>query len=312
MRRTLVPRHSGLVPALAALSLHAGCISLEDFPNESIVTGPRVLAVVTNPPEVTPGRGLSVSTLVVDADDVEIEYRVCGTFDGPFGGGAQFGERDEEDCEQRALLRGSGPSWMLPAEVLQTFWDNAELAETILGSTLSADTIEAIRTSVGVPLLIDITIRADGKQLRATKRVLLSENREPHSNPPPPAFRFGKNDAVSADPSQPWGCRAERPLTVKPGTKVELAPAVGDEEEEDWVEPYRVINARGEVEERTERAFYSWFATGGGFESHLTRAPLRNQVWTAPNKIGRNRLWLVVRDGHGGESACGFDVRVAD
>jgi len=292
---------------LPTLLLLCACINLDDFPSESSITAPRVLTVVTDPPEVTPGSALSVSALVVDADDVEIEYRICGTFDGPFGG-AQFGERDDEDCGDRALIRGSGPTWTVPAEALQAFWDNADLAETILGGTLSAETIDAIRNSVGVPLLIEITVQADGRELRATKRVLLSENPTPHTNPPPPQFEFGGRE-VKADPNEPWTCAAVRPLIAKPGAKIELAPAVTDGTEA-WVEPYRVINARGEVEERTERAFYSWFATGGNFESHLTRAPLRNQVWTAPEKSGRFSLWLVVRDGHGGASACGFDVRV--
>jgi hypothetical protein len=196
----------------------------------------------------------------------------------------------------------------LPAETLQAFWENADLAQTILGGALSAETIDAIRNSVGVPLLIDIAIQADGRELRATKRVLLSENPTPHTNPPPPSFEFGRRE-VNADPSEPWACTSDQPLTAKPGSKIEIAPAVVDGTEA-WVEPYHVINARGEVEERTERAFYSWFTTGGGFESHLTRTPLRNQVWTAPGKSGRNRLWLVVRDGHGGASACGFDVQV--
>jgi hypothetical protein len=292
---------------LACLLLPA-CISLDDFPSESTITGPRVLAVVADPPEVTPGHSLSISTLVVDAKDVAIEYRICGTFDSPFGGGAQFGERDDEDCGERALLRGSGPIWTLPAETLQGFWDNADLIETVLGGSLSAETIDIIRNSVGVPLLIEITIQADGRELRATKRVLLSENPTPHQNPPPPAFDWGRR-AVDADLDQAFTCVSEQPLTIKPGAKVELAPVVVDGKEA-WVEAYRVINSRGEVEERTERAFYSWFATGGHFESHLTRAPLRNQVWTSPQKPGRSRLWLVVRDGHGGTSACGFDVQV--
>jgi hypothetical protein len=292
---------------LACLLGAAGCIDLDDFPSESIVTGPRVLAVVAEPPEVTPGNSLSVSTLVVDADEVEIEYRICGTFDGPFGG-AQFGERDEEDCGERALLRGSGPTWVVPADALAAFWSNADLIEAVLGGTLSVETIDVIRNSVGIPLLIEITIQADGKELRAVKRVLLSENPEPHANPPPPAFDYGKL-AVIGDLNETWNCTSAKPLIAKPNARIELAPAVTDGTES-WVEPYRVINARGEIEEREEREFYSWFATGGDFESHLTRAPLRNQVWTAPGTPGGHRLWLVVRDGHGGESACGINVSV--
>lgn len=292
--------------AIACLLL-CGCIELDEFPNESIVTGPRVLAVVIEPPEVTPGASLSVSTLVVGAEDVSIEYRICGAFDGPFGG-AQFGDRDDESCSDQTLLRGSGPTWTIPAELLAAFWANADLAEAVLGGTLSSETIEIIRTSVGIPLQIEISVRADGKTLRAVKRVLLSENPEPHANPPPPAFDFGKHP-VNADPDAAWSCSADEPLTVKPAQRIELAPSVVDGEET-WIEPYRVINAKGEVQERTERAFYAWFATAGKFESHSTRAPLRNDIWTAPQKPGPNRLWLVVRDGHGGASACGVDIRV--
>ena len=290
-----------------ACLLVGGCIELDEFPSESLVTGPRVLAVVVDPPEVTPGASFSVSTLVVGAEDVEIEYRICGAFDGPFGG-AQFGDREEEDCSAHALLRGAGPTWTVPAEALQLVWDNANLWETVLGGTLSTETVDAIRTSVGVPLQIEISIRADTKRLRAVKRVLLSESATPNTNPPPPAFDFGDH-AVTADPDAAWSCSAAEPLTAKPGKQVELAPAVTDRAEA-WVEPYRVINSRGEVEERTERAFYAWFATGGRFESHSTRAPLRNQIWIAPQKAGEYRLWLVVRDGHGGTSACGVDVQV--
>ena len=287
--------------------LLASCIELAEFPEESIVTGPRILAVVTDPPEVTPGAGLSISVLVAEAEEVEATYSLCGAFDGPFGG-MQFGEMDDEDCSDDALLSGDGMNWALPREVIDAFWANRELAETILGGTLSPETIETVLTAVGVPLLIDVTVRADGQTLRAVKRVLLSQSTDPHSNPPPPSFTLGEI-AVRTDPDEPWNCVSDEPLVVQRGRDVEIAPTTQDGEE-DWVEQYEIINARGEVEERTERAFYSWFATAGDFDRHVTKSPLRNQIWTAPNEAGTYRLCLVVRDGHGGSSACGIDVRV--
>jgi hypothetical protein len=289
--------------------LLTGCLGLREFPSESIVDSPRVLAVVTEPPEVTPGHALAITPLIAHARDVEIEYRVCGTFDGPLGGGgAQFGEMDEEDCGERALLRGSGPTWNVPREASEAFWSNTELAETILGGTLPKETIDAVRFSVGLPLLVELTIQADGQELRAVKRVLMSENPSPHTNPPPPSFKFGAVE-VQADPERAWTCSAAEPLRVAPGADVEIAPAT-EGGREPWLERYGVIDAFGTREERSERAYYSWFASGGQFESHSTRAPLRNQVWTAPNEAGTERLWLVVRDGHGGTSACHWDVLV--
>jgi hypothetical protein len=287
--------------------LSSACLGLRDFPSESIVDSPRVLAVVVEPPEVTPGHAVAITPLVAHARDVEVEYRICGTFDGPTGG-AQFGEMEDEDCGERALLRGSGPTWNVPLAATEAFWANTELAGTILGGALPAEAIDAVRYSVGLPLLVELTVQADGQELHALKRVLMSENAAPHTNPPPPRFKFGDSE-VQADPASAWTCRADEPLRVEPGAEVEIAPATEDGREP-WLEHYQVIDAFGTREERSERAFYSWFATGGHFETHTTRAPLRNQVWTAPDQPGSERLWLVVRDGHGGTSACRWDVLV--
>jgi hypothetical protein len=215
---------------------------------------------------------------------------------------------EEEDCGDRALLRGSGPTWNIPLEATEAAWASTELAETILGGALPPETIDTVRFSVGLPLLVELTIQADGQELRALKRVLMSENPSPHSNPPPPHFKFGKVE-VRADPESAWTCSAEAPLHVEAGAEVEIAPAT-DDGQETWLEKYNVIDAFGTLEERSERGYYAWFASAGRFEKHGTRAPLRNQVWTAPSETGRVRLWLVVRDGHGGTSACRWDVDV--
>ena len=90
---------------------------------------------------------------------------------------------------------------------------------------------------------------------------------------------------------------------------IEIAPATEDGEEP-WLEDYQVIDARGELQERTERAFYSWFSTGGEFDQNVTKSPLRNQIWRTPATPGTYPLWLVVRDGHGGASACDLEVEI--
>jgi hypothetical protein len=289
-----------------------GCIELPDFPDASILEGPRVLAVIAEPPEITPGDDVSLSVLVAGAEQVEVEYEICGALDSVFGG-SQYGEQDEDDCSgQTALLRGSGPTWVIPGAALAPLWANRELVGTILGRALPASTLEQIRSTVGIPLLVEARVIADGQTLRAVKRVLLSENPTPHTNPPPPQLRVDDN-AIEADPEASHSClRADRaPIMVRPQASVRLVPATSaPDDTEGWVERYRVLNSRGELEERTERAFYSWFATAGSFERNITRAPLRNQVWTAPSKLGEHRLWVVIRDGHGGSSACGFDVIV--
>ena len=57
------------------------CINLPDFTSESLVESPRVLAIVTDPPEVAPGGSVALSALVVGTDDYTVQYELCGTFD---------------------------------------------------------------------------------------------------------------------------------------------------------------------------------------------------------------------------------------
>ena len=142
------------------------------------------------------------------------------------------------------------------------------------------------------------------------KRVLISDRPEPHANPPPPSFAFG-DIAVVADPERPSTCIGAdgRRVSAPADTEVELAPTTVDDEET-WLEEYQVIDARGQLQQRKERAFYSWFSSAGEFEQQITKSPLRNELWRTPKKLDTYPFWLVVRDGHGGTSACRLDVEI--
>ena len=85
---------------------------------------------------------------------------------------------------------------------------------------------------------------------------------------------------------------------------------VPDPNEDRWIESYRVLSAAGELQERRETIFYSWYATGGRVGQQLTRAPTRDNFWTAPSYPGPQTLWVFVRDGHGGTSGCRFNIDV--
>jgi hypothetical protein len=308
------------------LPVLTGCLDLPDFPSSSLVEGPRVLAIVAEPPEITPGAALTVHVLVAESEAFEVEFEICGgALDSAFGGSMQFGEQDEDDCsgERGSFVAGRAESdearraggaavasWTLPAAAIAPVFASGAISEQVLGDALPARTRELIRSSVGIPVLVQATVITEGRRLRAVKRVLLSENAAPHRNPPAPGLAFGRTEVRAAE-DNPWSCASEdgSTLRVPAGGELELAPTV-ENGEEDWLEPYRVLDARGEVQERRERAFYSWYATGGDFDRQVTRSPLRNQLWTAPREAGPHRLWLVVRDGHGGASACGMDVTV--
>ena len=280
-----------------------------------------------------------------------VSWRACGAFDGLFGEGSQWGEGgDDEGCGGGAfaLELGEGETVMLPGAATQALFDNLELAERVLGGALPPDTIDHIRDSVGLPFMIEATVRAGDKLIRAVKRVLISERAVPHHNPPPPAFMLGDLEIVAVgdrdsgpddkdggpdrDPESdageegasdaavdasrpPFACRARDGTAPRlaADSRVELAPILPEgAEAEPWLERYQVIDMRGALQARDEIAFYSWFATAGELREGVTKSPLRNEIWRTPRRSGCYTLWLVVRDGHGGTSACGVDVAIGD
>jgi hypothetical protein len=80
--------------------------------------------------------------------------------------------------------------------------------------------------------------------------------------------------------------------------------------DESWVQSYTVFRPDGSgLQTVPEGAYYAWLSTGGGFrDSGMEQAPAREGVWAPPElaEIGSIEvpLWIVVRDGHGGSSAC--------
>lgn len=294
--------------------LLSACVDVPDLADEAVVDRPRVLAVVAEPPEANPGQDVNLSLMLAEVSpDATIAWSACGAFFSMVRS-TQYGDGPaEQGCSgQGSLPLGNGLTATLPGLVGRGLFEDLELAATILGAELPPDTIEAIRTRVGIPILVEATVQQEGTVVRAIKRVLLSEREEPHSNPPAPWFDIGDME-VEEDPSEPFRCRpaSGRTLQVDTQQEVELAPRF-EGEAEDWTETYEVIDARGELDQRTERALYSWFITGGSLSGNLSRAPLRNEVWTTPAEPGCHRVFSVVRDGHGGTSACAVPVQVGD
>lgn len=302
---------SARLAKIALAGLLCGCVDLPEFPDASRIASPRVLAVVAEPPEINPGQSVTLSLVVAGAEDYSATWAACAAFDSFIGGGAQYGEEDDDEgCAERGLALGEGRTVVLPGIFGEGLFENFELAARILGGALPEETIRHIADSVGLPFLIEANVMADGKPIRVVKRVLISRRTPPHANPPPPRFAIGETE-IEADPAEPHRCRAVAggDALVPLNTEIEIVPAT-DDGEEPWLEDYQIIDARGELQDRKERAFYSWFSTGGEFDRDVTKSPLRNQIWRTPGTAGVYPLWLVVRDGHGGASACELDVVV--
>jgi hypothetical protein len=292
------------------------CDTVPDLPSPSLIDRPRVLALVSEPPELWPGEEASLGALLAGFDEApELHWRACASF-ASTERNRQYQEMSlSQGCGGALTVElGEGPSAVLPGELTQALFDNLELAGQVLGVELPEATVRQLREDVGLPLSIEVNAEYEGAELRAIKRVLVSERETPHTNPPPPRFLLGDTPIVT-DPDQAMRCVAESGETprVDLDTKVELAPTFeGEGESEPWIERYNVIDVYGQLDEREEVASYTWFSSAGKLAASITTAPLRNQIWRTPESATCARLWLVVRDGHGGTSACALSVEVGD
>jgi len=315
---------AGFVACLVVPSASlAGCIELPDFPDGNVVIAPRPLAIVADPPEARPGESVQLSLMLSHPIDASgVQWRVCGEYFS-FGGGNQYGDGESgEGCAADDPAFASGERAELPGLLSTALFANLDLAREVLGASLPEGTIDLVRTRVGLPVLVEARLEHQGRTLRATKRVLVSERTDGNDNPPPPRFTLGGELVTGADDAErPFTCTAAsgRGLIVEPNSDVELEPDIeggrkGDdgELEEPWLERYQIIDARGDLQDREETAFYSWYVSDGDIDPGTTKAPDRNATWRTPKDRGCHRLWVIVRDGHGGTSACGVHVAVGD
>lgn len=291
----------------------AGCFDLPDFPPSSLVDKPRILAVIADPPEVTPANGTTLSILVGGnkTSISQVRWTVCGMPSSMLGMGNQFGENTgDRSCSGSAIELGEGERVSVPSQVVAAALTNDDLLRAALGANLPAAALDEIRKNVGFAATVDVELMVDGKSLGALKRVLVSQNEHPGANPPPPTFRFGDVVVRSMGDAPPYRCQSDDGvLRAEPGQTIALAP-VFDGDEEPWLEEYRVLDARGILGDRKEQAFYSWFASAGEVDHGTTNAPDRSNSWRTPAEAGCEQLWLVVRDGHGGQTACTASVAV--
>jgi hypothetical protein len=289
---------------LAAVAL--GCIG--DLDPKEIVVSPRILDMVTDPPEVAPGGTVRVRA-VVGGNRGPVTYRwVACTGADPFGGIGGFGTgTGEVGCTGDAGLMlplgsGADATLTIPAQSVDV---DALVAR--LGGRVSRALVEQYIRDVGIIVGVGLTIEADGRQVVGYKRVVVSLNPRPNQNPPTPRVQVnGRWVSVPAGggpdcvPEQGDGIRVPR------AREATLVPDAN----EAWLERYTVLTAVGVFEERTEHAFFSWYASGGDLGRGLTRSPTRDNAWRPANAAGPQSLWFFVRDGHGGSSGCRLAVTV--
>jgi hypothetical protein len=290
--------------ACAALAL--GCIG--DLDPKEIVVSPRILDISADPPEVAPGGSVRLRA-VVGGNRGPVTYRwVACTSADAFGGIGGFGTgTGEQGCTGDAGLRlplgnGAEATLAVPAQSV-----DLEALIASLGERAPRELVERYIRDVGVVLGVGLTIEADGQTVVGYKRVVVSLNPRPNQNPPTPRVRVnGRWVSVPAGGGAECAPEEGDGIRVPRAQNVSLAP----DADESWLERYTVLTAIGVFEERSEQAFYSWYASNGSLARGLTRSPIRDNVWQPSDHAGAQSLWFFVRDGHGGTSGCRLPVTV--
>lgn len=291
--------------ALLIISLTLGCGN--DFESPSRVSSPRMLALIVEPPDAQPGEDVTFRPLLANP------------------GAAPLNLAFSVNLSTATLAAGAGQALGEPGESIPLLWDGetallegtetARAVEALLAQIRDAPVgtpqrvVRQVFEQVGLPVMVEFELRdPDGAiVLEGFKRFFLSSRAERTTNPPPPRFAIAGR-WVRASEEDPLACAPEaEPPEVSAAAVIPLAP---DEDDEAWLEAYPALDLAGDLIEKRESAFYSWFSTAGDFAFAVTRPPERQVQWIAPDAPGDYPLWLVVRDGHLGTSACRATVQV--
>lgn len=284
---------------LVASLLIASCAG-PAFDEPSLVLGPRVLAVIAEPPEIAPGQAIQLREVTALAPGATVEWSLDAS---PAALAAAAGQTLFDAREPIALPGGRVAPELTRAAIDELL---ALVADAPPGTP--EHVVRLVYEEVGLVLQVQFVVRDAGGSVLAEgwKRIGLSPRAALTTNPPPPRFRAGERWA-SARLGEPSSCAPEAaPLEARAGETIVLSP----DPDEAWLERYPALDLDGRTIVGVENAYYSWFATAGDFQFAVTRAPERDVEWTAPEAPGEVTLWLVVRDGHLGAAACTATIRV--
>ena len=288
-------RTHSIVAAALPLGLASGCAAAE-LSQTWQLDRLRVLGVAAEPAELAPGQTTALRSLVYAPADLRVDAQIW--FACLPAAADDFGCALSSDALD--AFAGLDPQSASP-EALAAALEVAEAAG-LIGFlpflepewTAPLDALEGLdprAASEGISALVNVSVSAtdssgDQDLELVYKRVPVSLSATPNRNP----HLVG----VAVD-GEPWVNTS--PLIVAPGAVIELEPLLSD----DSIERYAYENTKGQVEERTEEPYFTWYAEGGSFEQAISLYPQAAREWTAPETAGfEGVIVVVVRDRRGG------------
>ena len=288
--------------AICALVLAQGCViggekypRARDLPPNSLVERPRILGIQADPPEVRPGSTVNFSALIgsppEESAELGVVWLACPVDDegNGFGCVTDFGAIDLENPDPEALAElgfigfepGLPPVYVPPTDLLSgmTAEERREGSYVLVQVTaLPLDTIEQPVDEVDF-----------GEILSAYKRLIVSEAETPNHNPGRGALLVD-GSLVPAE---------SEVVYVEPEQTYEIGMVLV----EDAIESYQYVTREGEIEDRVEELYVSWYTTSGEMLEEVTLWPTLDASWVAPKEPGTTGTWYaVLRDRRGGMS----------
>jgi hypothetical protein len=299
----------------------------------------RILSVRAEPPDVRPGGLSSLSTLLVDPtnptrrnsilylacdpDPRNLDQNPCTQYENLESAADLF--NSSTDGGINSTSADGGLNLAIAGARFIGFNDNAYYdAPADLFSALAPDDIDRTRGVLAVLLIIavgeEIPFPPTNDQLQAVLQRIQSKQ-----TPAVVAIkrlRITEKDVLNQNPVLNLVATDSDVLTPDHGLRVKVAQhsqltavaSIGADEN------YVAIGPDGATEARTELADFSWFSTAGNFIEVRTTAGDTGQFFIAPldtsdDPVPANRtfsLWVVVRDGRGGEDWASLSGFVCD
>lgn len=260
-----------------------------------LVNRTRILGIRAVPPEIAPGRRAAMEALLVQPpgseEDLVRLWIACA--DGDVGcATGELADVDLENPDLAALqkLGFIGFQLGIPGEPAPMY----TAPDDLLSGLEEADRLEGLNVTVQLTAFPADQLDAKNAQDEIDfnvveagyKRLVVSEARTPNNNPVLSGISVETEGGPPADL-----------VEVAAGTTVRLELGL----EETTIETYEFVNSSGDVEERVEEPYVTWFATDGEVLEPFNLWPFFSSDWTAPDEVGAQGTWYaVVRDRRGG------------
>ena len=305
-----------VLAALAVLGSACG----ENIKPETLVEKMRVLSIVAEPPEVNPGESSELVELVLNpGGKTTVVWIGCQPDPFNLGRGAcndvtsALRPTSFADFPPGTSLLGFGPKagYTVRGDLFDVLApDDPTRQNGTVGQILAVTLGDEIKATVTPEEFRALFARIEAREIQtllSVTRVLTTDRVVKNTNP--------KLEAVLVDGER---LPTNGTLLVQPGQKVELDPRVPDAAQEQ----YTLITPDG-PSDRTEKIIGAWYSTAGRFtEPRVDLFGDVRAVYTAPGSAEvpddpvperrTGKVWMVVRDGRGGQSWVEMPLFVCD